>query len=141
MDKSILFALFGLLLSACATAQSGEENQVKETIKAFSNAGDFNDVNTLENLLDNNYRIVMNQLFGSTEVAVVPKAVYLEKIKSKEWGGDSRDLTIENVLVNGNTASAKVTFKSEKMTFISILILIKNKEGQWKLISDLPVIS
>lgn len=141
MYKSMLIGLFGLLLSACATAQGSEVNQVKETIKAFSKAGDFNDTRELENLLDENYRVVMNQLFGSKELTVIPRAVFLEKIGSKEWGGDSRDLTIEHVLINGNTASAKVTFKGEKMTFVSILILAKNKDGKWKLLSDIPNVS
>ena len=38
----------------------------------------------MSSYFDENYRIVMNQLFGSTEVSVVPKSLYLEKINSKD---------------------------------------------------------
>jgi ketosteroid isomerase-like protein len=140
MDKSILIGLIGMLLSACATAQQSETEAVKATIKNFSNAGDFNDAKTLDKYLDENYRVVMNQLFGSTEVVIMPRSVYLEKIASKEFGGDSRDITIEKVLVNGNTASAKVTFKGTKMTFVSIVTLVKHQNGEWKMLSDVPVV-
>jgi hypothetical protein len=81
----------------------------------------------------------MNQLFGSKKVAVISKSVYLEKIKSKEWGGDKRTAIIENVIINGNTSVAKVTFKGKKATFISLINLVKNAKGEWKLISDTPV--
>lgn len=140
MDKSILIGLVGMLFSACATAQQSETEIVKVTIRNFSNAGDFNDAQTLEKYLDENYRVVMNQLFGSTEVVVMPREVYLEKIASKEFGGDSRDVKIENVLINGNTASAKVTFRGTKMTFVSIVTLVKHQNGEWKMLSDVPVI-
>lgn len=129
-----------MLLSACATAQQSETEAIKATIKNFSNAGDFNDAKTLDKYLDENYRVVMNQLFGSTEVVIMPRSVYLEKIASKEFGGDSRDITIEKVLVNGNTASAKVTFKGTKMTFVSIVTLVKHQNGEWKMLSDVPVV-
>ncbi|MEQ8245601.1 nuclear transport factor 2 family protein [Fulvivirga sp.] len=140
MDKSILIGLIGMLLSACATAQQSETEAIKATIRNFSNAGDFNDAKTLDKYLDENYRVVMNQLFGSTEVVIMPRSVYLEKIASKEFGGDSRDITIEKVLVNGNTASAKVTFKGTKMTFVSIVTLVKHQNGEWKMLSDVPVV-
>lgn len=140
MDKSILIGLVGILLSTCATAQQSDTEAVKATIQNFSNAGDFNDAKTLDKYLDANYRVVMNQLFGSKEVVVMPRTVYLEKIASKEFGGDSRDVKIENVLINGNTASAKVTFKGTKMTFVSIVTLVKHNDGEWKMLSDVPVV-
>jgi hypothetical protein len=75
----------------------------------------------------------MNRLFGSTDVSIILKAVYLEKIKSKEWGGDTRILTIEEVVLNSTTASAKVVFEGTKMTFVSILMLVKNAYNKWVL--------
>lgn len=140
MKKLILVVLVGVLFSANLYSQTNDMKAVKETITAFSKAGDANDANELEKYLDDNYRVVMNRLFGSTEVAVMPRAVYLEKIKTKEFGGDTRKLTIENVLVNGNTASAKVTFAGSKMTFVSLITLVKDDKGAWKLVSDMPVI-
>jgi len=90
--------------------------------------------------LDNNYRIVMNRLFGSTEVSVISRDVYLEKIRMKEFGGDNRKVEIESIVQNGATASAKVSFIGSEMTFISILTLLKSGDDQWKLLSELPVV-
>lgn len=140
MKKLILVALMGVLFSVNLYSQTNEMKAIKETITAFSKAGDTNDVNELEKYLDDNYRVVMNRLFGSTEVAVMPRAVYIEKIKSKEFGGDTRKLTIESILVNGNTASAKVTFAGSKMTFVSLITLVKDDKDAWKLVSDMPMI-
>ena len=127
-------------MGGAAIAQKSDMNAIKSTITAFAKAGDNQDVSALEPLLDANYRVVMNQLFGSTEVSVMPRAVYIEKIRAKEFGGDTRTLTFENVQVNGNTAVAQVLFKGQKMSFNSLLTLTQNAKGDWQLVQDCPVI-
>lgn len=129
-----MFTVFG------CSAQQNETKKIEKVITAFSKAGDENDAENLAKYLADDYRVVMNRLFGSKEVSILPKSVYLDKIKSKEYGGDVRILTIENVLINGTTASAKVTFKGTKITFVSLIILVKDLEGNWKLISDVPMV-
>ena len=123
-----------------ANAQSSDLAQIEATITGFTQAGDQSDSEKVSTFLDDNYRIVMNQLFGSTAVSIVPKSVYLEKIKSKEWGGDTRAITIKNVNVNGKTASAKVIQKGGKSTFVSTMVLLKDSSGNWKIVSDIPII-
>lgn len=140
MNKIILVGIFALFITAGSNAQSSDEKAVKETIISFSKAGDKNDADKLETYLDDNYRIVMNRLFGSSEVSVMNKDVYLEKIRTKEYGGDNRKVEIESIVLNGSTASAKVSFVGSKMTFVSILILIKNGNNEWKLLSDVPIV-
>lgn len=139
MKNAVLLGLFTLLFSATGKAQSSEVKAVKNTIIAFAAAGDRSDADKLSNYLDDHYRIVMNRLFGSKGVSIVSKSMYLEKIKAKEWGGDTRKLNIENVVVNGTTASAKVTFNGKKSSFISLITLVKNEQGQWKLIEEVPL--
>lgn len=141
MKKIKFIAIICSMLSIIAcSAQENEMKNIKKVLIEFSKAGDANDAEKLATYLDDNYRVVMNRLFGSTEVSLMPKSVYLEKIKSKEYGGDKRDLTIENIVINGTTASAQVTFKGVKMTFISLIVLVQDSEGHWKLISDTPII-
>ncbi|WP_190811593.1 nuclear transport factor 2 family protein [Flagellimonas sp. S3867] len=139
MKHSIIIWLSALMFSVGCQSQNEEVKAIKETITNFSKAGDTHNVNQLETLLDGNYRIVMNQFFGSSEVSVVPRSVYLEKIESKEWGGDIRKLTFGNIEINGNTACAKVVMKGQKSTFKSLLVLVKDSNGSWKLVSDVPV--
>jgi ketosteroid isomerase-like protein len=136
-----LMALLCLtLLTMEANAQSSDLSQIEATITGFTKAGDQSNSEKVSSYLDDNYRIVMNQLFGSTEVSVVPKSLYLEKIKSKEWGGDTRVITIKNVNVNGKTASAKVIQKGTKSTFVSTMVLLKDNAGNWKIVCDIPII-
>ena len=140
MKNTILIGLIVLFANAPLQAQSTDEKEIKDTVLAFAKAGDQNDVQTLEQHLDSNYRVVMNRLFGSSEVAIIPRSVYLEKIKSKEWGGDQRQVTFKNIIVNENVATAKVVLKGKKATFVSLMDLIKTEKGSWKLISDTPII-
>jgi ketosteroid isomerase-like protein len=139
MRKSILIACMALL-SVGLQAQKTEMKAVKQTITAFAQAGDAQDAESLEKHLDANYRIVMNQLFGSKEVSVMPRAVYLDKIRKKEFGGDPRKLTFKEVIINGNTAVVRVDMAGSKMTMYSLITLVKNAEGKWLLISDVPVV-
>ena len=64
----------------------------------------------------------------------------LEKIRNKEFGGDSRKVKIENLLLNGSTASAKVSFAGSQMSTMNLLTLVQASDGTWKLVSDMPVI-
>lgn len=140
MKKAILMSLIALLTSFQTMAQQSEEKAIKKVVTAFAQAGDQNDATALDQLLDANYRVVMNRLFGSKEASVMPRAVYLDKIKNKEFGGDTRKLRFHEILLNGNTATVKVTLAGQKMRFDSLLVLIKNEVGDWKLMSDIPVI-
>ncbi|MFS4449707.1 nuclear transport factor 2 family protein [Maribacter sp. 2307UL18-2] len=140
MNRIILMGIFALFMSAGCNAQSSDEKAIKETIIAFSKAGDKNDADKLATYLDDNYRIIMNRLFGSSDVSVMNKDTYLEKIKTKEYGGDNRKVEIETIVLNGSNASAKVSFIGSKMTFISTIILIKDEKNGWQLVSDVPVV-
>lgn len=137
--KSIAIVCILFSVMACS-AQKNESKNIEKVIIEFSKAGDENDSKKLETYLDDNYRVVMNRLFGSKEISIMSKSVYLEKIRIKEYGGDKRELAIKNIVINGTTASAQVTFKGTKMTFISLILLIQDSEGNWKLISDMPII-
>ncbi|RMA56745.1 nuclear transport factor 2 family protein [Ulvibacter antarcticus] len=136
--------IFVIAIVFCFTlntyAQSSDTVEITNTINSFAKAGDNNDVQELEKYLDGNYRIVMNRLFGSNEVNIMPRNIYLEKIKTKEYGGDNRRVNIDNITINGNTACAKVVFNGTKLTFTSIIILIKNEEGLWKLVNETPIV-
>lgn len=133
-------SIFALFSTVASFSQSADKKAVRETITAFSKAGDKNDAEQLATYLDDSYRIVMNRLFGSKEVTVMSRDVYLEKIRTKEFGGDNRKVEIESIVLNGSTASAKVSFIGSKMSSVSILTLVRDASNAWKLVSDMPVI-
>ncbi|MEQ8530735.1 MAG: nuclear transport factor 2 family protein [Imperialibacter sp.] len=136
--SNIMMTVFGTMVFSIAQGQETGVEEVKKTIIQFATAADYQDPIILEDVLDTNFRVVMNRLFGSEGVAIMPREVYLAKIKNKEFGGDKREVTISNVTINGNTANALVSFKSNKMTFVSTLLLVLTREGKWKLVADLP---
>ncbi|MEM6629717.1 MAG: nuclear transport factor 2 family protein [Bacteroidota bacterium] len=141
MKQTLFLLLMGLFALSTLHAQKSEnEKAVKQTIKDFAAFGDQQDADGLNQVLDETYRVVMNQLFGSKEVFTVNKQGYLEKIRAKEWGGDKRSLTFHNVHVNGKSASAEVTMKGTKMSMRSFLTLIQDAEGTWKLVADIPTV-
>ncbi len=141
MKQTMLVTALGLLFGLTAVAQKNDdETPIRKTIGQFTQAADTQDADALSAVLDANYRIVMNQLFGSTEVMIMDRATYLSKIKNKEFGGDKRELKIEQIILNGKTANAKVMLKGAKMTFVSLLQLVKTNDGAWKVISDMPTI-
>lgn len=141
MKRIIVLSSLAIIALACTaySAKNAEKN-VKKTIKTFATAADNQSTTDLKKVLHDDYRVVMNRLFGSEDCAVLSRDAYLKKIESKEWGGDKREVTIENLVVNGNTASAKVTFKGSKMTFVSLMNLVQNTDEEWMVISDMPTV-
>ncbi len=121
-------------------AQKEDVQAVKATVKNYAASGDQGDAQKLANYLDPNFRIVMNRLFGSKDVSTLPREVYLEKIRSGEFGGAPRTLTFYEVVINNTTAAVKVKMVSAKLTFHSLMILLKDADGNWKLVSDLPTL-
>lgn len=123
------------------TAQTvDKKKEVEEAIITFGKSADAQDVKALDLVLDKNFRVLMNQMFGSTETMAMSKETYLDKIGKKEFGGEKRDVKIEQVIVNGKNASAKVTFKGSKMTFVSLLQLSQDASGKWKIVNDAPTV-
>jgi hypothetical protein len=143
MKSKILISIACLLIttSTIMAQQKKEEMNVMQTITNFANAADVQDDKALELLLDNNFRLVLNQLFGNKGIAIITKQDYLAKIKAKEFGGDKREVTILNLTLSGNNAAAQAIFKGSKFTVVTFLQLIKTSEGEWKIINDLPEIT
>ena len=89
--KYLTLTLFLIIMTTLSsTAQSTDEKAIQETITAFAKAADNNDASALEKELDNNFRVIMNRLFGSKQVNILERDIYIEKIKNKEFGGDKR---------------------------------------------------
>lgn len=140
--KITIFILLTVLMAMAGSqvkAQTPEMKEVKNTVKAYMTSGDQNDAKTMATLLDPNYRVIMNRLFGATEVSIMPREVFLQKIESKEFGGDKRTLTFSEVAVNGSTAVVNVKAKGMKSTIQTIIVLIKDDKNKWQLVSETPL--
>jgi hypothetical protein len=139
--KALTTIVLLIITTSTIMAQpKNEEMNAKQTIVNFAHAADLQDDEALELLLDDNFRLVLNQMFGNKGIAVVTKQDYLAKMKAKEFGGDKREVTILNLTVSGNNAGAQAIFKGSKFTIVTFLQLIKTSKGEWKLINDLPAL-
>jgi CRISPR/Cas system CSM-associated protein Csm3 (group 7 of RAMP superfamily) len=136
ITTAILFLI--LIIFKTNAQKMDEEKTVIEAVNKFAKAADERDEKALDEVLDNSFRLALNQMFGSAEVATIDKKTYLEKIKAKQFGGDKREVSIENVDITKNNATIKVIFKGSKFTISTYLQLAKSSAGVWKIANDLP---
>ncbi|MEP2670880.1 MAG: nuclear transport factor 2 family protein [Cyclobacteriaceae bacterium] len=115
-----------------------EKEEVKNVITQFVQAADQQDAEQVASILHEDFRVVMNQLFGSNEVSTMSKSVYVQLIRDKKMGGEKRTIDFVSVDVVNQNASVKVLLKGKTMVFESLLHLIKTTDGKWQLINDLP---
>ncbi|MEQ9593047.1 MAG: nuclear transport factor 2 family protein [Cyclobacteriaceae bacterium] len=135
MKTIILIALLTFTLSAQA---QGDKDVLKAVITKFVQAADAQKASELSSVLHSDFRIVMNQLFGSTEVALMDRKTYLQLVEEKKLGGDQRTIEFASIEIVNQNAAIKVILKGKTMVFESLIHAVKTKEGKWLLIDDLP---
>lgn len=134
------YTILTLALFCASMLTRAQMAEVSQTVKQFIEAGDDRNVQALEALLHDEYRVVMNRLFGLKEVMVMDKATYVGKIESGEFGGDERVSTIEAVQLNGEHATVRVKTSGKELTMRSDLVLVRNAAGSWQVVTDVPTI-
>lgn len=137
MKTLITILTFTMMINLSTHAQT-DKIAIEQLITQFAKAGDQRDAVSLKNLLHDDFRLVMNRLFGSEKVDLLGKSAYLKMIEEGKIGGDTRTLKILSIDITQNNAMAKAALKGKALTFESYYQLVKNGEGQWQLINDLP---
>ena len=69
---------------ALPAQESADLIAVEEAVEQFSNAGDERDTAQLESLLHPAFRTVVNRQFGSEEVSLMDKTLYLQLVKDEK---------------------------------------------------------
>jgi hypothetical protein len=132
-------ALLSLLeINVHRSAAPDAPGKVRKVIELFVKAGDARNADQLDSVLHSHFRVVANQLMGSTSINVITKDQYLVLMREGKLGGDKRTLEIQSVEIIDKNASAKVKITGNVVTFESFYHLIQNNEGQWQLVQDLP---
>ncbi|MDP5172187.1 MAG: nuclear transport factor 2 family protein [Bacteroidia bacterium] len=137
-QSQIIAVLLFLPLIACQvqgqTSTKSDLSQITELIGNYAVSGDKQDAAALEGMTHTDFRIVFR--ISDEQTITLPKSVYLDKIKTKEFGGDKRSVEIQSVdLKAGKTAFANVVLRSEKATMSNFLTFVK-EGGTWKLVAD-----
>lgn len=120
-----------------ASAPLSDRDLIEDAIKRFMRGGDETDLATLQAVLHDQFRVVVNQgVLGGDALRTVDKATYLSMISAKKWGGVPRTVNIVSVSVAGTVASAEVRTSSVRSDMTSFLHLVKEKDGQWWIVGD-----
>ena len=141
MKNTVLTGLFMLLSCFAAFGQSQTDKaEIEQVVTAFSSNADNQDATQMASLLDENYRAVVNRLFGSEKVSLMDKTTYLQLLEEKKIGGDKRKVSIEHVDITNNNAIVKASFEGKELNFTTYLLLVKTVENEWLIVSDMPYI-
>ena len=137
--KSI-FLTFSLLIIGLPADDniSVDLEKISKAVHDFSSSADQRDIKNMDKILHKDYRAVVNRLFGSEEVSVMNKSLYLDLLKQEKIGGDSRSVEIQSIDVEENNAVVRATFTGKELIFTTFIQLVKDVEGNWLIISDLP---
>lgn len=139
MKIQTMIFLFSMLACSALQAQDHQDLAGIETaVHDFARLGDQQDAKALDQLLHPQFRAVVNRLFGAEEVSLMDKAAYLQLIKDKKIGGDKRGVYILSVDVVNNNATVKARFEGKALRFTTFLSLVKNTDGGWQVIGDMP---
>ncbi len=114
-----------------------EQKALEAATMQFIEGADKSDVAALDAVIHAQYRVVMNRLFGDA-VTTMDKPTYLQLIADKKIGGTPRLIKIIAVSVMENIAAVELMTSSPKAEIHSFLHFIKEPDGKWRLVSDLP---
>lgn len=123
-----------------AQNQSKDMEKIQTLIRTIAKAADNREAATLEKHLHPEFRVVVNR-FGGEDTKVLAKKVYLDLLKAGKIGGDQRTVTIGQIEVKDHIAVAKATLTGSKSVFTSFYQFVKNKQEEWVLINDMPLIN
>ncbi|MEM9887118.1 MAG: nuclear transport factor 2 family protein [Bacteroidota bacterium] len=109
-----------------------------QAVELFSDSADKRNVKAMETIMHADFRAIVNRVFGSAEVSIMDKSLYLDLLKQGKLGGEEREVTIESIHLEGHNALVKATLEGKELRFITFMQLVKATSGEWKVISDMP---
>lgn len=116
-------------------------DKIKQTITDFVKGGDNSDTKLLDKVLHKDFRVTNNGFMGTSGVTVIDKEKYLANIRDGIFGGLPRTMMIENIDVSETIAFVKLRLESSENRFISYNSLVLDTDDEWKIISNLAVVT
>lgn len=129
-------ALICMLVVAGNPTLKEDVEAIEKVITTYAEAGDTQDTQLLRTVIGEEFRVTMNDTKEGV-VKVIDRASFINFLDQKVFGGDKREVVIENLDVyNSTTATVKVALKGEKATMYNYLSLVK-VNGKWIVVQDL----
>lgn len=142
--KYLLVLILSLALGStqCQSQnQNNMENQIRSIITHLESAAFTRDIQKVEHYLHDDYRVVANRFRGASTATILNKATYLQMMKDGKIGGTSYKVNIHDIKIADHTAAVDVLYNSPNSNMHKYLILLLDENDQWKVVSDIPVIS
>ena len=134
---SLILGLTMLLLIPATYAMKpnnpADVEAVKQVIQDYVKGTDSQNVDMLEKILYPSGNVFSYNAI-TNKVSQMTNNEYLDRVKKRQTGGWERQLDINSVDVNDNTAIAKIEVKDARMKQHGYLTLIK-EDGKWKIMS------
>ena len=115
--------------------------KIKQAITDFVKGGDNSDTKLLDKVLHKDFRVTNNGFMGTSGVTIIDKEKYLVNIRNGIFGGLPRVMIIENIDVSETIATVKLRLESSENHFVSYNSLVLDTDDEWKIISNLAVVT
>lgn len=117
-----------------------QREKINQAITHFVKGGDTSDLQLLDKVLHNDFRVTNNGFMGIPGITIIDKQKYLSNIKEGIFGGLPRKMIIENIDESDSIAMVKLRLESAENYFVSYNSLILDTDNEWKLINNLAVV-
>ena len=117
-----------------------EIERITQCITDFVKGSDNSDVELLDAVLHEDFRVTNNGFMGTSGVMIIDKQDYLERIRNGEFGGIPREMEILAIDHDGIIAMVKLKIESFENDFISYNSLVLDTENNWKIINNLAIV-
>lgn len=117
-----------------------KKEQIELAITAFVKGGDNSDVNLLEAILHDDFRVMSSGFMGKPGTTIIDKTKYISNIRDGIFGGLPRKMRIESIEDFGTIANVALWLESSENQFVSFNSLVLDVDNRWKIISNLAVV-
>ncbi len=145
MKKSLFTLMLSLLLgSVGCKSQTNEnlesmKNEIKDVVYAFAKAGEERNIQAYDDILHSDFRVIANKYPTPDKTSIIPAENYIGLLAKEVIGGTKFDVEFKHVEVMDHSAVVVAHFKAEKGSQLVTILLIKNAEDKWQMVTDMAV--
>lgn len=107
-------------------------DSIRQVIEGYADGADTRNAEKLDNAFHDVFRVVAITPEG---VRNLDKATYLSMIRDEKIGGTPRELDIEWIVADGNTARAEVKLAGPNTVFHDDLSFVRDNE-RWQIVNN-----
>ncbi len=136
--KILNLILLAVLFSGTVFAQNSKtaKKEIEQCITNFSSAVDNRNSESLEPLLNENFRVVANRFPTDDKTTVLNKETYISLLKAGKIGAEKREVKINQLTLQTTSQQPKLNFypTNQLLPLTKHLFLINKTNGRYFLI-------